>query len=144
MMRRKITISPESLKKDIDKYLDLVYLDHTDVIIKKGGRLFLIKSISPPCQYSIDELKYEIEKGIQDVKAGRSYTTEEVGLLLEVEELEDIKKKLFEKIDSPKLAQMLLCCIDEIEQSGAKPSSIFKDKEKIEKLIEKRDSFEKG
>jgi len=142
-MRRKVTISTGSLKKDIDKYLNMVYLDHTDVIVKKEGRLFLIKSISPPCQYSIDELKYEIEKSLEDAKAGKYYTTEEVMLLLEVEKLEDIKRKLFEKIDSPKLAQMLLCCIDEIEQSGAKPSSIFEDKNKIEKLIEKRDSFER-
>jgi len=142
-MRKKVTISTDSFKKDMDKYLNLVYLDHTDVIIKKEGRLFLIKSISPPCQYSIDELRSEIGKGMEDIKAGRYYTTEEVMLLLEIEALEDIKKKLFEKIDSPKLAEMLLCCIDEIEQSGAKPASIFEDKEKIEKLIEKRDSFER-
>lgn len=142
-MRKKVTTSTNSFIKDIDKYLNMVYLDHTDVIIKKGGRLFLIKSISPPCQYSIDELKSEIEKGMQDIKAGRSYTTEEVMLLLEVEKLEDIKKKLFEKIDSPKLSQMLLCCIDEFEQSGVKPASIFGDKDIIEKLIEKRNSFER-
>ena len=140
-MRKKITINTKELKQDVNKYLDLVYLDHTDVIVKEKGRLFLIKSLTPPCQYTIDELKDRLKESEADIKAERYYTHEEVILLLKVNDLEDIRYKLSEKIDSPELAQMLLVYIDEIEKSGKRPSSIFDDKDVIEKLIDKRNSF---
>lgn len=137
------SITIQEFKLDTEKYLNLAYLEREDVIINHKGRTYKVQPLTPPCQFTIDELREEVMKATEDAKAGRSYTMEEIRLLLNINGFEIDKQKLLEKIDSPQLIEMIHIFIHELEISDQKPESLFKDKEKIETLLEKKRSFNK-
>ena len=60
---------------------------------------------------------------------------------MRIEDLESQKQRLLEKIDSIQLVEMLNIVINEFELNGQKPESLYKDREKIEALLEKKRSF---
>ena len=57
-------------------------LNEQDVNLLKKVISFFIKekeaSISTPCQYTIDEIRVRLAKSEEDIKAGHTYSTEEV------------------------------------------------------------------
>lgn len=135
------SITIQEFKLDTEKYLNLAYLEREDVIIGHKGRTYKLEPLTPPCQFTIDELKEEVMKGTEDAKAGRGYSMEEISLLFNINGFEIDKQKLLEKIDSSQLIEMIHIFIHELEISDQKPESLFKDKEKIEALLEKKRSF---
>lgn len=134
-------ITVRELNSNTQEYLDLAYLEHEDILIKHKGRTYKIQPLTPPCQFTIEELRDDILEAMKDVKAGRVYTTEEVMLLAEINTFKTEREKLFKKIDSVKLIEMLNIVIHEFEINNQKPESLFKDKNKIEALLEKKRSF---
>ncbi len=38
----------------------------------------VIEDETPPCQYSVEELRERIDQGLEDIRAGRFHTNEEV------------------------------------------------------------------
>lgn len=135
------SITIQEFKLDTEKYLNLTYLEREDIIIKHKGRTYKVQPLTPPCQFTIDELKEEVMKSTEDAKAGRGYTMEEIRLLLNINGFEIDKQKLLEKIDSSQLIEMIHIFIHELEIHDQKPESLFKDKERIESLLEKKRSF---
>lgn len=135
------SITIRELNSNTEKYLNLAYLEHENVLIKHKGRTYKIQPLTPPCQFTIEELKEDVLQAVEDAKAGRGYSTEEVMLLIQIEDLESKKQKLLEKIDSMQLVEMLNIVINEFEINGQKPESLYKDREKIEALLEKKRSF---
>ena len=136
-----ISITVRELNSNTEKYLNLAYLEHEDVLIKHKGRTYKIQPLTPPCQFTVEELKDDVLQAVEDAKAGRGYSTEEVMLLIQIEDLENKKQKLLEKIDSMQLVEMLNIVLNEFETNGQKPESLYKDREKIEALLEKKRSF---
>ncbi len=136
-----ISITIRELNSNTEKYLNLAYLEHEDVLIKHKGRTYKIQPLTPPCQFTVEELKDDVLQAVEDAKAGRGYSTEEVMLLIQIEDLENKKQKLLEKIDSMQLVEMLNIVLNEFETNGQKPESLYKDREKIEALLEKKRSF---
>lgn len=136
-----ISITIRELNSNTEKYLNLAYLEHEDVLIKHKGRTYKIQPLTPPCQFTVEELKDDVLQAVEDAKAGRGYSTEEVMLLIQIEDLESKKQKLLAKIDSMQLVEMLNIVLNEFETSGQKPESLYKDREKIEALLEKKRSF---
>lgn len=51
-------------------------------ILKKVRKVFerarKSEEILPPCQYTIEELKERVHQGVQDARAGKGVTTEEL------------------------------------------------------------------
>lgn len=135
------SITIRELNSNTEKYLNLAYLEHEDVLIKHKGRTYKIKPLTPPCQFTVEELKEDVLQAVEDAKAGRGYSTEEVMLLMQIEDLESQKQRLLEKIDSIQLVEMLNIVINEFENNGQKPESLYKDREKIEALLVKKRSF---
>lgn len=136
-----ISITIRELNSNTEKYLNLAYLEHEDVLIKHKGRTYKIQPLTPPCQFTVEELKDDVLQAVEDAKADRGYSTEEVMLLIQIEDLENKKQKLLEKIDSMQLVEMLNIVLNEFETNGQKPESLYKDREKIEALLEKKRSF---
>lgn len=136
-----ISVTIQELNSNTEKYLNMAYLEHEDVIIKHKGRTYKIQPLTPPCQFTVEELREEVMNGIKDAEAGRVYSMEEMMLLLDIDKLENEKQKLLEKLDSIELIQMLNIVINEFEINDQIPKSLYKDKEKIEALIEKKRSF---
>lgn len=135
------SITIKELNSNTEKYLNLAYLEHEDVLIKHKGRTYKIQPLTPPCQFTVEELKEDVLQAVEEAKAGRGYSTEEVMLLIQIEDLENQKQRLLEKIDSIQLVEMLNIVINEFENNGQKPESLYKDREKIEALLEKKRSF---
>jgi|GEM_PF-3779125 len=138
------SITIKELNSNTEKYLNLAYLEHEDVLIKHKGRTYKIQPLTPPCQFTVEELKEDILQAVEDAKTGRGYSTEEVMLLIQIEDLESQKQRLLEKIDSIQLVEMLNIVINEFENNAQKPESLYKDREKIEALLEKKRSFKDG
>lgn len=135
------SVTIRELSTNTEKYLNMAYLEHEDVLIKHKGRIYKIQPLTPPCQFTVEELKEDVLQAVEDAKAGRGYSTEEVMLLIQIEDLESQKQKLLEKIDSIQLVEMLNIVINEFENNSQKPESLYKDREKIEALLEKKRSF---
>lgn len=135
------SVTIRELNTNTEKYLNMAYLEHEDVLIKHKGRTYKIQPLTPPCQFTVEELKEDVLQAVEDAKAGRGYSTEEVMLLMQIEDLESQKQRLLEKIDSIQLVEMLNIVINEFENNGQKPESLYKDREKIEALLEKKRSF---
>lgn len=135
------SITIKELNSNTEKYLNLAYLEHEDILIKHKGRTFKMQPLTPPCQFTVEELKEDVFQAVEEAKAGRGYSTEEVMLLIQIEDLENQKQRLLEKIDSIQLVEMLNIVLNEFENNGQKPESLYKDREKIEALLEKKRSF---
>lgn len=132
---KSITINKFRLKPEV--YLNLSCSENRGVIINHKGRLYSIKPLTSPCEYSFDELIDRIEKSEEDIQSGKCFSIEEMSLLLNIQNFQSAKEKLLERIDSIKLIEMLLNFITNLEKANNKPDSLFKDRGKIEAIMKK-------